>query len=146
MNVFKPNTKECPHGCLIQQFAYKIVCSCRTCHYDMLKQWTKQFPERTKIKAKQYQRKFKLRKFGLTLEDYDFLFELQEGKCAICHTHQSKLKRALALDHHHAKVGIDSARFLLCTKCNVLIGYANENPEILQSVIEYLHMCNTESK
>jgi len=146
-------TKNCPHGFLITQLIYKNFCDCKICHYDMLNQWAKQFPERTKAKAKQYrqdnkeklnsyQRKFKLSKFGLTPEDYDFLFELQEGKCAICNKHQSELERALALDHNHSKVGLDSVRFLLCNKCNLLIGYADENPEILQNAINYLNLHN----
>lgn len=53
--------------------------------------------------------------FGMTIEDYDNLYQAQNGKCKICGTHQSELTRAFSVDHNHATGKI---RGLLCQPCN----------------------------
>ena len=73
--------------------------------------------------------------FGITLEDYNRMFEEQEGCCAICRKHQSDIKRALAVDHDHET---GEVRGLLCHKCNSTIGFANDDLEILSNAIGYL--------
>jgi hypothetical protein len=80
-------------------------------------------------------RTFKYR-YGMTIEDYNILFENQEGKCLICGTHQSELKKPLNIDHCHASKNV---RGLLCWKCNVAIGFFKDNVEILQNAIKYLN-------
>ena len=75
------------------------------------------------------------RKFGMTLEDYNLLFEIQKGQCAICGRHQKELKQALSIDHNHDTGEI---RGLLCHECNETLGYAKENTEILANAIIYL--------
>ena len=75
------------------------------------------------------------RLYGITLEKYNKLFETQSGCCAICGRHQSELKISLHIDHDH-KTGM--IRGLLCNRCNPLIGFADNNINILESAIEYL--------
>ncbi len=65
-----------------------------------------------------------LSKYGVTLEQYDRLFEEQKGVCAICG--QSETKKSpngwvyrLSVDHNHKTKKI---RGLLCKRCNVVIG------------------------
>lgn len=66
-------------------------------------------------------REFRLKcDYGLTLKQYQKLFEFQNGCCAICKRHQSKFKRKLSVDHNH-KTGV--IRRLLCDKCNNQLGY-----------------------
>lgn len=67
--------------------------------------------------------------------DYDRAYQKQSGKCAICHTHQSELKKTLAADHSH-KSGL--FRALLCDMCNRGIGVMQENTDYLRSAIVYL--------
>lgn len=62
-------------------------------------------------------------------------FNKQKGCCAICGTHQANLKTTLCVDHNHQTKKI---RGLLCNRCNLLLGMAHDNPEILQKAIEYL--------
>lgn len=76
------------------------------------------------------------RKFGLSLDDYNDLFESQKGKCAICGRHQSELKRSLYVDHDHVTKRV---RGLLCYNCNSLLGQAKDSIANLQHAIEYLH-------
>jgi hypothetical protein len=45
----------------------------------------------------------------------------------------------LAVDHNHKT---NAVRELLCHACNVLIGYARENPQILRAACEYLERHN----
>jgi len=63
------------------------------------------------------------------------MFNEQKGCCAICSKHQTTLKRSLAVDHCHAT---GKVRGLLCQKCNSLIGYGEDNVEILTSSIRNL--------
>src|SRR6266404_1578474 len=59
----------------------------------------------------------RLKRFGITLEEYDRLFELQLGGCAICK--QISGGKRLAIDHDHDTGEI---RGLLCVSCNTAIG------------------------
>ena len=87
-----------------------------------------------------YQR-HKERKYGISQEKFDKILKLQKDKCAICGIHQRDLKRKLAIDHNHET---EVVRGLLCTNCNFLIGYANENLDVLQNSINYLKTKNYE--
>jgi len=58
--------------------------------------------------------------YGITLDDYNRMFNEQEGKCAICQRHQNELTRTLGVDHCHKT---NKIRSLLCKNCNVALGY-----------------------
>jgi Autographiviridae endonuclease VII len=73
--------------------------------------------------------------YGITLDEYNKMFESQNGCCAICKTHQSFLNKKLAVDHNHA---IGNVRGLLCDKCNKALGMVNDNIEILKRMMKYL--------
>ena len=73
--------------------------------------------------------------YGISLADYNQLFASQEGKCGICKRHQSELSKSLCVDHCHVS---SKVRGLLCTKCNLMIGNAQDNAATLRSGIEYL--------
>lgn len=82
------------------------------------------------------QRKYRLkREFELTLEQYNDLFQKQQGRCAICGVHQSKINKALAVDHSHRN---NKIRGLLCMNCNRGIGLLKDDPSILQRAMIYL--------
>jgi hypothetical protein len=74
-------------------------------------------------------------KHGITLEQYNNKFILQEGKCDICKKHASACRRALAVDHNH-KTG--QIRSLLCDECNRGIGLLGDDVNRLKSAYEYL--------
>ena len=50
-------------------------------------------------------------KYGLTLQDYNQMFDRQKGCCDICRRHQSEFSKALAVDHNHET---GKVRGLLC--------------------------------
>ena len=76
------------------------------------------------------------REFNITEEQYNELFDKQNGYCAICGTHQKDLKTRLAVDHNHVTKKI---RGLLCLKCNRGIGFLNDDIKILEKAITYLN-------
>jgi hypothetical protein len=69
--------------------------------------------------------------YGITAQLYDAMVLSQDGRCAIC----NKETKRLSVDHNHQT---NAVRALLCTKCNALLGQADDNPEVLQRAIEYL--------
>ena len=85
-------------------------------------------------------RKDNLRRYGITPEDYAVMFAEQEGRCYICGREETTLGnsgrvRHLSVDHDHATGRV---RRLLCTRCNPMVGYAGDNPAILEKAAAYL--------
>jgi len=81
--------------------------------------------------------------FNLTVEDYNILFDKQQGNCAICKRHQTEFKKRLAIDHCHKT---NKIRGLLCSSCNTAIGLLKDDVESLSSAIDYLKGRNKKSK
>lgn len=75
------------------------------------------------------------KKYKITQKDYNNLFIIQEGKCLICSTHQSNLKKKLAVDHNHQT---SEVRGLLCANCNAGLGMFKDNEQILKNAVLYL--------
>ena len=93
----------------------------------------KRDPDRTK----QTDLKSDLKKYDLTLQSFIDMNDLQEGVCAICKEPPAKGRR-LCIDHDHAIADHIHVRGLLCNICNVLLGMAKDNVEILRAAIAYL--------
>lgn len=79
-------------------------------------------------------------KYGITERDYYTLLAKQKGGCAVCHKTQqcadkTKKRTRLYVDHCH-KTG--RIRGLLCFKCNVLLGCADDSATVLRQAINYL--------
>lgn len=71
--------------------------------------------------------------YGLSLEDYYILVNKNDKKCHICNI--APINNVLYVDHCHVTKKI---RGVLCMKCNSLLGFCNDNLEILNSAIKYL--------
>lgn len=82
-------------------------------------------------------------KFGMTLDEYNKMFQEQNGLCKLCSKPETARHRCgdkiqvkdLSVDHSH-KTG--KIRGLLCSCCNRALGYAQESIEILENMIKYL--------
>ncbi|KKM22963.1 hypothetical protein LCGC14_1620000 [marine sediment metagenome] len=72
-------------------------------------------------------------KFGLTLEDYDRMFEAQGGVCAICG--YPPKNKALNVDHNH---DTGTIRGLLCGGCNSFLGRVQDDPNRLLTAAGYV--------
>jgi hypothetical protein len=82
-------------------------------------------------------RRYNLRKYGLTPDDYEALLASQGGTCAICGESPRGVGRygRLVVDHEHASGKI---RGLLCSNCNRALGWFRDSPSILRAAESYL--------
>lgn len=78
--------------------------------------------------------KQRLKKYGLTQEQYEELLTRQDGKCAVCKTPMDGVRNE-HIDHDHAT---GQVRGLLCSHCNTAIGKFKDNPDILIAAAQYL--------
>ena len=79
-------------------------------------------------------------RYGISNQDYNGLFNDQNGKCKICGRHQAVFDYRLAVDHDHKTKEV---RGLLCRYCNRLVGQYEKlktckNFDLLSRVVEYL--------
>lgn len=131
--VLTRNCKRCDSQYITTDIR-KIFCT-KSCaqKYSAMEQHSKR---RGKKRHREYRREYRLKaNYGITLEEYNQMFEEQNGCCAICETHQSKLKQTLCVDHCHQTKKV---RKLLCSNCNRGIGMFQDNAKLLIKAAEYL--------
>ena len=81
------------------------------------------------------------RNYNLTIDEYAKMLDKQNGVCSICGEDdisnfiKGKRKLPLVVDHDHDTGKI---RGLLCTLCNLTLGAARDNKNILKNSIRYL--------
>jgi hypothetical protein len=97
--------------------------------------WKKKNPEKAKAAGRRSERKRKLKRYGLTPETYEQMFQEQNNKCAICLGDNSSSKRDWHIDHCH-ETGV--VRGILCHHCNIGLGQFRDNVEHLKNAIAYL--------
>lgn len=74
-------------------------------------------------------------KYGLSEQEYHNFFIEQENRCAVCEDPITPFGRFIHVDHDHLTKKV---RGVLCMQCNVFIGSARDNINILQKAIGYL--------
>lgn len=94
------------------------------------------------------ERRIKLRRFGMTLDDYEAMLVAQGGVCAVCQQPETRTTRsgrvmALAIDHDHRCCPGDGScgrciRALLCANCNQAAGLLGEDAERIRQLADYL--------
>jgi len=106
--------------------------------HDYNSQWCRQNPDRVYAK----ERRRRLKRYGLTIEDYDRMIIEQDGKCAMCRqpprerqTVDGRRYAQLDVDHNHST---QKVRGLLCYNCNAVLGQARDSVELLTAAINYL--------
>lgn len=73
--------------------------------------------------------------YGVTLDEYNQMFEKQKGCCLLCSRHQVEVTQRLNLDHCHTTGRV---RGLLCGNCNRGIGLLKHNVVTLENAVRYL--------
>lgn len=106
---------------------------------DAVRRYRAQEPERHRL----YAVRKHLATMGLTVEEYDDLLASQGGRCAICRCGEPGGKGRWHVDHDHQCCGRKRAckkciRGLLCTRCNVGLGYLGDNAATLLVAADYL--------
>ena len=69
--------------------------------------------------------------YGISLNDFNNLVKSQGNKCA----NKKCNKPAEVVDHNHATGDI---RGILCNGCNTAAGLAQDNPEVIKGLANYL--------
>lgn len=87
-----------------------------------------------------HRREIRLRRKGLTVEQYDAMVATQGGRCAICGRIPPY---ELVPDHDHSCCPTELScgwciRGLLCHGCNAGIGYLGDTAEAVERATEYL--------
>jgi hypothetical protein len=110
-----------------------LYCSpeCRERHTRLLVQKRR----RATVPAQRdYERRAKMKKkYGITPEEWDRLYDAQLGRCPICLISLAETK--VHIDHDH---GTDAVRGLLCKHCNPGLGYFMDDPDALRRAADYL--------
>lgn len=80
------------------------------------------------------------RDFGITVEQYEALFQAQSGVCAICGKPETRPNpdgtiRRLAVDHCHVT---NKVRGLCCSHCNCGLGHFFDNAQMMRKAADYL--------
>ena len=87
------------------------------------------------LKGKVVKRKYNLKRdYGITLVEYDEMFEKQNGVCVICKQSDITGQR-LSVDHNH-KTG--KIRGLLCHRCNLWLGVFENSHGLFKEFEKYL--------
>lgn len=105
---------------------------CKKCRKVVKDKWIEENKELYSRIIKNSQLK---KKYGITLEEYNKMYNEQEGCCAICDKHSTESKLSLAVDHCHLTGKI---RGLLCNVCNSAIGKLKDDEDLLLKAVEYL--------
>jgi len=80
------------------------------------------------------------RLYGIDIEDYNRLLTEQKNCCAVCGTDKPGGKHSsFNVDHCHTT---GKVRGLLCKSCNIMIGEAKDNVDILKNAMLYLNEHN----
>ena len=76
-----------------------------------------------------------LKKYGISIDEYKKMLKEQNNRCIICNTNKPGGQGNFPVDHDHLT---GQLRNLLCNRCNMLIGQAQDNINVLENAIEYL--------
>ncbi len=78
----------------------------------------------------------RLHRHSITQPEFDSMLAAQGGACKICgQALESSGRTGLHIDHDHKT---DKIRGLLCSSCNVGLGFFRDDPERLIAAINYL--------
>jgi hypothetical protein len=123
------------------------------------KTWAVCNPERYAELQRSARVRHRLRKYGITLDEFNALLVQQNGCCAICGSKNSGVKlngrdgpkrcskngwpsvskkeghRPWHIDHDHQTGRV---RGLLCHSCNLALGYVKDDVSLLRRMVSYL--------
>jgi len=115
---------------------------CRMCCNKRSIHWKNGNKSKTAAYKKRYRelnpteaRDYTLRsRYGITLDEFNAMFEKQGKRCAVCRSDKSDSKN-FVVDHCHTTGKI---RGVLCSYCNRALGMMKDDPELLSKAIIYL--------
>ena len=126
------------------------LCSaCKKCHSIKNMEYHKNNHKRNRKKKREYARRYyqqncrgKIKayhlkaRYNLTLKQHQQMYLNQNGCCAICKIPVPYEK--ISTDHKH---GTKTVRGLLCTNCNLFVGYIDNYGCLLSEALAYVGKC-----
>ena len=86
-------------------------------------------------KAYQAFRRHLKHKYGLSIDHFLAMYELQKGRCAICQVQLAVGAKSCHVDHCHET---NSFRGILCSRCNTGLGMFKDNENALLEAANYI--------
>ena len=100
-------------------------------HHEVQRAWRRRNVEKRQL----YDLRQIAKRFGIEKAQYFAMVLAQNGVCRICGKHESITGRRLSVDHDHTSGRV---RGLLCSNCNLGIGYFYDDPELLRRAAQYI--------
>lgn len=113
--------------------------NCKKCHSKRVRAYQRGLPRERRQKIERKHRL--LATYGITVEQYQQMWDAQNGCCAICGKPEDAEKGVtgkvpwMAVDHNHFT---GKVRALLCNRCNRAIGFFADDSKLLRVATEYL--------
>lgn len=103
-----------------------VAAYCKACNYIVNR-------ANPKIRTGLVRSHFK-RRYGMTLEERAAMIAEQDGRCSIC-ADPFTTTRSTHLDHDHTTGNL---RAVLCRRCNLTLGFAHDDPDLLRKMADYI--------
>lgn len=139
---------------------------CRQHTREYNREWARKNPEKNRAKGKRFRERNpkghralwvrqNLKRYGITEQQYDEMFEAQQGRCALCEmelVRQTDAARPFRgqpdenvgrVDHCHATGAV---RGILCFGCNVGLGKFRDDEELMLKAVRYLRAARVASQ
>lgn len=120
---------------------YRYGCRCDDCKAAKKRENSVMNPRRDQeirsprsLKKPKSKLEYSISKYNLSLDEYNEMLLEQDGLCALCFGPPDSGKR-LYVDHSHVSGRV---RGLLCSRCNLTLGFARDNPELLRKMAIYV--------
>jgi hypothetical protein len=108
---------------------------CKACTAKTNAAWRKANPDKHRAIYQRNNHRHNLkRRYGISVEDFNWIRAACDGTCAICKQPETRNRR-LSLDHCHVTGKI---RGFLCSRCNLILGNAADDPARLRAAADYL--------
>ena len=123
-----------PSGLIYKPQIARYTVVCHTCkkEFKAKLERAKWCSNLCKVRTTRNSRKWMLKyDYGLSLEQYDQMYQDQCGQCKIC----NKVVQTLVVDHNHIT---NQVRGLLCANCNSGLGMFHDDYNVVKRAVEYL--------
>lgn len=117
---------------------------CKPCASQRAKDWRKKNPDYRKNEDKEQKRNYLTKyKHGISREDLLKILNEQDG-CKICGIELPESGGKWYVDHDHNCCEKNTScekcrRGILCRDCNLMLGFAKDNADVLARSVEYLN-------